>query len=177
MRPRLGPDLLRACLVLLLLPYAVEKILPLQFAGAETYADRTVRTLNGMELIWVFFGHSRTYQIAVGVLQLLACLLLAMRRTSPVGAALYLAVQTNVALIDLCFRVQTAATLWACGLWVGIVVWIATEAGRYRDALRGLCATEPAPPPLGGRLYPVLVALLAAVVFLSLHQISQVLIR
>lgn len=177
MRPRLDLDLLRAFLVIGLLPYGVEKILWVQFAGAATLAERTVRSLDGMELIWAFFGYSRAYQIAVGVLQTAACLLLVPRRSAPIGAALYVALLTNVVLIDLCFGVQLAATLWASLLLVGCLVWIAGSWRAYQNAIAAVTQTAPPDAPLpAGKAYPFLVALLALVVWLSLQQISRGLI-
>ncbi|MFM7320597.1 MAG: hypothetical protein ACKO5K_03605 [Armatimonadota bacterium] len=170
--PGFGRDLLRAALVLLLLPYALEKMLPVQFRDAASLANRTVASLDGMEAIWAFFGHSRGYQIAVGAVQLAACAAFAWRPSARVGGCLYLAVIANVLLVDATFRVQTAMWVFAAAMTLGCLSWMALESVAYRDALKRLCTSDFD----GAGVRDVLAWAGAVVIFLVAHRLSRLLI-
>jgi hypothetical protein len=93
-------------LAVVLLSYAVYKLIPVQFhplnahALAEPYGQSTP-----MALLWNFMGFSPAYTIFGGLAELIPALLLCFRRTAPLGALLAAAVLTNIVMLNFCYDV------------------------------------------------------------------------
>lgn len=107
--PRLAAFLrgyLRYVLAVAMLGYGMAKVVPQQFSAPSL--DRLTSTYgesSPMGLLWTFMGASSAYQFFAGAMEVLAGLLLLMRRTAVVGALVACGVLTNVVMLNFCFDV------------------------------------------------------------------------
>lgn len=99
--------LCRYGLGLTMIPYAVSKLLQLQFVVLPLHTwQQPLEQLPGPLLAWAFLGHAGWFQVLLGVLELVPALLLLFRRTTLLGAMLLLPLTLNVLLVNEAF------TLW-----------------------------------------------------------------
>ncbi|MFD2562036.1 hypothetical protein [Aquimarina rubra] len=84
---------------------------PLQFGNKNGFPDKLVSELTGMELMWSFFGYTKTLPIIIGIIQVSGALLLLSQRTKIIGALLLIPVMINIVLFDVFYQVKTGATV------------------------------------------------------------------
>ncbi|MGH7619391.1 MAG: hypothetical protein ACREPM_19410 [Gemmatimonadaceae bacterium] len=133
--------LLRYSIALGIASYAIAKILPVQFPPLTTAAYETrLGDLTPMSLLWSFMEYSRPYAFFGGLMELTAVLLLCFRRTATLGAAVCLAVMTNVALMNLAYGVPVK--LYALMVAVSAAALLVYEAPRL---VRVFVTNQPAP--------------------------------
>jgi len=99
----------RYALALMMMAYAVVKVIPTQF-GFLTPGEllRPVGQLNRFWVLWDFMALSTGYTIFAGLVELLCCPLLVFRRTTLLGGLLLLATLTNLFAMDLAYNVPGA---------------------------------------------------------------------
>lgn len=92
----------RYTLGIVMLPYAITKILKTQFvlSGHAWAQAQSFETVPGTMLTWAFLGHAPWFQVLLGFLELIPALLLFFRRTTLLGAILMLPLTINVLLIN-----------------------------------------------------------------------------
>jgi hypothetical protein len=96
--------LIRAYLIVALLPFALDKIIPVQFpAPLLGHLTRRVGELTPAALLWTFMGASTPYQMIGGMAEMMAVCLLLFRRTAALGAIAMMAVLSNVVAINFCY--------------------------------------------------------------------------
>jgi hypothetical protein len=97
---------IRIYLCVSLLAYSMAKIFNVQFGNIyKSYLNKKVSELSGQDLAWVFFGYSHTYEIIIGVIQLLAILLLINNKTKMLGMMLLFPILLNILFIDIFYDV------------------------------------------------------------------------
>jgi uncharacterized membrane protein YphA (DoxX/SURF4 family) len=98
--------LVRFFLCGMLFSYGFHKVFPLQFPepGSSRLAQQ-VGEMSPMRLLWTFMGFSTPYQSFTGAVEVLAGLLLTMRRTTPLGAIVTLVAMTHIFALNMCFDV------------------------------------------------------------------------
>jgi len=109
--------LVRYTLALLLLQYALNKLIPGQFLLYNRDFDLPVRELPARKLAWHFLGYSRLYNGFIASVELLGAVLLCSPRTVRAGLLLSLAALTNIVVVDIAFGLHGAlpiATTMAC---------------------------------------------------------------
>jgi len=95
----------RYALGLLMLPYAISKILKTQFVVLPIHTwTEPLEKLSGISMAWSFLGYSPWFQVLIGILELIPALLLLFRRTTLLGAILMLPMTLNVFLINEAFN-------------------------------------------------------------------------
>lgn len=98
--------LLRYSIALGLTSYAISKIFPQQFPPISAFTlEQRVGDLTPMALLWTFMQYSRPYAFFGGLMELVAVLLLCVRRTATLGAFICVAVMTNVAIMNYAYGV------------------------------------------------------------------------
>jgi hypothetical protein len=103
--------ILRYWLAFVISIYGFGKILRTQFAPLLSRDDIPVGHLNGFQLTWNYFGHSYSFAVIIGLLQIGGCTLLLFRRTTLLGVVILLPVLVNIVLIDLFFKIPIGALL------------------------------------------------------------------
>jgi len=80
----------------------------LQF-GNGTLPAKTVAEMTGMELMWSFYGYSKTYPILIGIAEITGGILLLFRKTRILGGVLLTGILSNVILQDIIYEVNRGA--------------------------------------------------------------------
>lgn len=71
-----------------------------QFEGAAEI-DKTVSELNGMQLMWAFYGYSKSFAITLGIFEVIGGLLILIKRTRIIGCLFTSTILINVILQDI----------------------------------------------------------------------------
>lgn len=135
--------MVRYALSLVLFGYGFAKLTGNQFVPpnplelARSYGDSSP-----MGLAWTFMGFSAAYCWFTGIAEILAGALLAVRRTTTLGALLACGVMANVVAINFCFDVPVK--LYSSHLLFMAMFLVSHDARRLIDFL--ILARTPAPP-------------------------------
>ncbi|WPV02326.1 hypothetical protein SNE26_11115 [Mucilaginibacter sp. cycad4] len=89
--------------------YGFAKILKTQFAHLYMRDNIPVGSLNGFELTWNYFGHSYTFAVILGLIQIGGGILLLFRRTALLGTCILLPVMLNIVLINIFYNIDPGA--------------------------------------------------------------------
>lgn len=138
---RIGPALTTVARLLLaigMMPYAISKLIDLQFqVSAWTYAQ-PLGMATGKNLTWAFFGYSPHFQVLLGICEFVPCVLLFSARTRRIGALLILPVVLNVFLVNIFLDLWPATQIISgvlLGLDLFLLLW---DSPLYLDLLRRL---------------------------------------
>lgn len=77
--------------------------------GYVSEIDKTVSEMNGMELMWAFYGYSKSFAITLGVFELIGGLLILINRTRIIGCLFTSTILVNVIFQDIYFGVHLGA--------------------------------------------------------------------
>jgi hypothetical protein len=141
---------IRFALAVAMIIYGSVKVIPGQFPPPNllkltmTFGDQSP-----MGLLWSFMGASTIYTAFTGVAEMLAGILLTMRRTALLGSLMAIAVMTNVVMLNFCYDVPVK--LYSSHLLLEAMFLAAPHAKRLADFLLFNRATEPIELP---RLLP-----------------------
>lgn len=80
----------------------------LQFDGASEI-DKTVSEMTGMELMWAFYGYSKSYAMTLGFFEIIGGILILIKRTRIIGCLFTSTILVNVILQDIYFEVHLGA--------------------------------------------------------------------
>lgn len=96
-----------------------------QFDGASEI-DKTVSEMTGMELMWAFYGYSKSYAITLGLFEIIGGTLILMKRTRIIGCLFTSTILVNVILQDIYFGVHVGALKAAIlyQLLILIILWL-----------------------------------------------------
>jgi hypothetical protein len=89
--------------------YGFAKILQTQFGRIYSRDDIPVGELTGFNLTWNYFGHSYTFAVILGLIQIGGGILLLFRRTTLLGAFILLPVMVNIVLINIFYDIDVGA--------------------------------------------------------------------
>lgn len=99
---RFAIDILRYTVAVLMLPYALYKILGIQCTVMPFSAwQYPLEQLRSDQVMWAFLGWSYGLQLFLGIVEFIPCVLLFFRRTALAGAIMMLPVAASVAAINL----------------------------------------------------------------------------
>lgn len=77
--------------------------------GDVAEIDKPVSEMNGMELMWAFYGYSKSFAITLGVFELIGGLLILINRTRIIGCLFTSTILVNVIFQDIYFGVHLGA--------------------------------------------------------------------
>ena len=80
----------------------------IQFDGAAEI-DKTISEMTGMELMWAFYGYSKSFAITLGVFELIGGFLILIKRTRIIGCLFTSTILVNVIFQDIYFGVHLGA--------------------------------------------------------------------
>ncbi|MCB4800288.1 hypothetical protein [Neotamlana laminarinivorans] len=100
----------------------------IQFDGASEI-DKTVSEMTGMELMWAFYGYSKSFTITLGVFEIIGGLLILIKRTRIIGCLFTTTILVNVIFQDIYFGVHLGALKAAIiyQLLILIILWLNKE--------------------------------------------------
>lgn len=113
-------------IVLAMFIYGGGKIV--QFDGAAEI-DKAVSELTGMELMWAFYGYSKSFALTLGFFEIIGGILVLIKRTRIIGCLFTSTILINVILQDIYFGVHTGALKAAIlyQLLVLVILWLHRE--------------------------------------------------
>lgn len=158
----------RFYLAIMLLSYAVVKVIPVQFPPPPL--DRLLQPYGDsspMGLLWTFMGAAPAYVIFTGLAELAAGLLIACRRTTLLGALLAAGVMVNVVMLNLCYDVPVKLlSTHLLGLSLFLIV---PDLKRLADFFILNRPTHPAPsaPLFGAHVWLNRAAMAGAAIFIG----------
>ncbi|HRE76836.1 MAG TPA: hypothetical protein PLL09_03325 [Flavobacterium sp.] len=88
--------------------------------------DKTVAEITGMELMWAFYGYSKSYAITLGIFEIIGGTLILIKQTRIIGCLFTSTILVNVILQDIYFDVNSGA-LKAAILYqwlILIILWL-----------------------------------------------------
>lgn len=100
----------------------------IQFDGAAKI-DKSVSELTGMELMWAFYGYSKSFALTLGLLEIIGGTLILIKRTRIIGCLFTTTILVNVILQDIYFGIHSGA-LKAAILYqvlILIILWLNKE--------------------------------------------------
>ena len=77
-------------------------------------SQQPLSSLSGMQLMWAFYGYSKTYPIILGLAEVSGALLLLIPGTRLIGALLLSIILSNVIIQDIIYGVHPGALFAAC---------------------------------------------------------------
>ena len=100
----------------------------IQFNGAADI-DKSVSELTGMELMWAFYGYSKSFAVTLGIFEIIGGLLIFIKRTRIIGCLFTSTLLVNVILQDIFYEVNLGALKAAIlyQLLILIILWINKE--------------------------------------------------
>ena len=100
----------------------------IQFDGAPEI-DKTISELTGMELMWAFYGYSKSFAMTLGILEMIGGILILIKKTRIIGCVFTSTILVNIILQDIYFGVHLGA-LKAAVLYqilILIILWLNKE--------------------------------------------------
>ena len=110
--------------------YGIGKIV--QFPATADITKK-VSELSGQELMWAFYGYSKSFPVILGTLETLGAVLLLFRRTRLLSTVLLSTILINVILQDVIFNVNQGALIAA--IIYQILIFVILIINKERVAL------------------------------------------
>lgn len=94
-----------------MLAYGVGKIV--QFNNVSIFTNKTIAELSGMQLMWAFYGYSKSFVYILGFLEIAGGLLMLFKPMRIFGSLLITVILINIILQDIFYGVHFGALLTA----------------------------------------------------------------
>jgi hypothetical protein len=107
----------------MILIYGFAKIIGTQFSTSLITYDTPVGALEGMDLVWFYFGYSYPYAVFIALSQITASFFLFFRKTVRLGSMLLICIMVNIVAVDIAFEVDFDAFIMAIVL-LGMALFI-----------------------------------------------------
>lgn len=113
----------------------------IQFDGAAN-SSKIVSQMTGMELMWAFYGYSKSYALTLGLMEIIGGILILIKRTRIIGCLFVSTILVNVIFQDIYFGVHFGALKAAIlyQLLVLIILWLNKE--RLIQSIKTLINSE-----------------------------------
>ncbi|MFI1770295.1 hypothetical protein, partial [Thalassobellus citreus] len=100
----------------------------IQFDRA-TEIDKTVSELSGMELMWAFYGYSKSFAMTLGIFEIISGILILIKKTRIIGCLFTSTILVNVIFQDIYFGVHLGALKAAIlyQILILIILWLNKE--------------------------------------------------
>jgi hypothetical protein len=135
----------RYFLFLILFPYALSKVLRIQFRLPYVTLDTPLGDVNGYTLAWRFFGYSHGHEVFVALAEWAGPALLLWWRTTTLGACVTAVVMSNVVLVN--FTHGLPVQRFSSCLLALTVYLLLPDGRRLLDFFVFNRPTEPRPVP------------------------------
>lgn len=123
----LADGLLACGFALWMFAYAWGKVLSRQFVHVGSYGlDQRMVEASGFDLVWVMHAFSRRYEFALGMAELVCCLLILVPRTRGLGALMGLGITANLTLLNHEYNIgafHVALGLMLCSIAMLLLRW------------------------------------------------------
>lgn len=127
----------RYYLIYLLVPGAINKVMNLHYRYSYTKANERIMDLDPHNLVWAVYSSSDTYEMLIGIGQILIILMLTFRRTTPVAVLLLLPILINnlaiSGIFDSCYTLGYVRYVF---LSFGILLYIFPDLINWMRAIK-----------------------------------------
>ena len=113
----------------------------IQFGDAAEI-DKTVAEMNGMELMWAFYGYSKSFAVTLGVFELIGGLLILINRTRIIGCLFTSAILVNVIIQDIYFGVHLGALKAAIIYQLLILIILLLNKEKLMTSIKTLLTSD-----------------------------------
>ena len=125
--------------VLAMLIYGAGKLI--QFDSVAEI-DIPVSELTGMELMWAFYGYSKSFAVTLGIFELIGGILILFKKTRLVGCLFTSTILVNVILQDIFYGVHVGALKAAILYQLLIIIILFINKDKLINSLKVLLITE-----------------------------------
>lgn len=147
--------------------YGFAKILKTQFGHVYMRDNTPVGKLNGFDLTWNYFGHSYTFAVILGLLQIGGAIMLLFRRTTLLGTCILLPIMLNIVLINAFYNIAVGAFMNSIIITTGLLYLLLL---RWPDIKPVLFKDVTIPPLRLSFAKPVLKLLVIGLAFYSIYR-------
>ena len=118
----------RYYMIYMLVPSAVNKVMNLHYNYSYTAANERIMDMDPQNLVWTVYSSSDTYEMLIGIGQIVIILMLTFRRTTPIAVLLLLPILINnlaiASIFDSCYKLSYARSVF---LTFGILLYLIPE--------------------------------------------------
>jgi hypothetical protein len=125
--------LMRWTIAFIILFYGFAKLAGAQFTILNSELDKPMGHVSGFWLVWYFFGYSKIYGTFIALAQIFGAILLTFRKTALLGACILFPIAFNIALVDIFYRIEPAATFAALLVLFGLSILLLMHAQELID--------------------------------------------
>lgn len=104
--------------------------------------DKPVSEMNGMELMWAFYGYSKSFAITLGVFELIGGLLILINRTRIIGCLFTSTILVNVIFQDIYFGVHLGALKAAIIYQLLILIILLLNKEKLMTSIKTLLTSD-----------------------------------
>mgnify|MGYP001160096195 CR=1 FL=1 len=148
--------------VLAMFIYGTSKLI--QF-DAATEIDKTVSELTGMELMWAFYGYSKSFTITLGIIEIIGGILILIKKTRIIGCFFTSAILVNIIFQDFYFGVHLGALKAAILYQILILMILWLNKLKLSQGLKILLEPDKIEQPKIKLLIKLLIAFLIFLIF------------
>tara|TARA_X000001036_G_scaffold305381_1_gene284275 strand:- start:81 stop:620 length:540 start_codon:yes stop_codon:yes gene_type:complete len=113
----------------------------IQFDGAAEI-DKTVSEMTGMELMWAFYGYSKSFAITLGIFELVGGFLILIKRTRIIGCLFTSTILVNIIFQDIYFGVHLGALKAAILYQLLILIILLLNKEKLITSLKTLLTSD-----------------------------------
>ncbi len=124
---------LRIFLGIVFVFYAAIKFLGIQFPKMEI--DQNLNQIDGVSLVWYFFGYSQHYMIVVASGELLTGIRIAVPKTTKIGVLFYFPFALNIAAVNWCFDLPYDVKILSAFLALSSFYLLLNDSSAYKKLL------------------------------------------
>ncbi|WP_413667702.1 hypothetical protein ACEN9X_24900 [Mucilaginibacter sp. Mucisp86] len=147
--------------------YGFAKILKTQFGHVYMRDNTPIGKLSGFDLTWNYFGHSYTFAVILGLLQIGGSVMLLFRRTTLLGTCILLPIMLNIVLINAFYDIVAGAFMNSIIITTGLLYLLLL---RWPDIKPVLFKEVVIPPLKLSFAKPVLKLLVIGLAFYSIYR-------
>lgn len=152
---------------LAMIVYGVGKYI--QFPDTSS-VSKAVNELDGMELMWLFYGYSKPFAILIGILEITGAVLLLIPKTRLIGCFFLTTILANIILQDIFYGVNVGALKAAIIYQMCIIVILLINRKRVFESFKKIMR------PLGlFNSSKVEIYVLSVILFIALRFIEYIL--
>lgn len=144
---------------------------PTQFTNT-TVLQKPIVALSNMELMWAFYGHTKTYPIIIGAFEITGALLLLFNKTRLLGAVITTTILCNVIMQDIFYDVNTGALVAAIIYQALIVIIFLLNLKKIMPAIRFYWQQFTLKLPLQKKVILITIAFITAIFLKGLESIA-----
>jgi hypothetical protein len=122
-------------LVLALFIYGFGKTIQFE---SSTEINKTVSQLSGQELMWAFYGYSKSYALLLGFIEIIGGVLILLKKTRLIGCILTSFIFVNVIIQDIVFSVVPGALRAAIFYQILVIIILSLNYKKVISSIKTL---------------------------------------